>query len=910
MGGKGIRKMMVAITLTLTCIMSNMPKQIYADTTQPVMSLSNDFEDGQVGGWQARGIPKVEVVTNPSDATKKSLAIKGRTKGWNSAQIDITDKIEVDKEYIYSLKVYQASTTAQTIKITNQLKVPDVAKPGEFKNDYKQIASVENIAQNTWTEIKGNLVVPTGCTSVIFYPESANETLEFFIDDVSIMPVVPAEIKIPEIDWTIPSVYETYKDDFTVGVAVPTGVIRDTDKSSWVLKHFNSFTAENNMKPDSILDKAASQTSGALKLNFDKSDEYYEYAKTNQIPLRGHTLVWHSQTPDWFFKVGFKDDGALVTREIMLARMESYIQQVVTRYIDKDKEAGLTKPTIYAWDVVNEAIDAAQPNGMRDSLWRQTIGADFVEKAFEYTRKYTVNKYTQGKVELFYNDYSTENTDRRQAILNLVTPIAQKGLIDGVGLQSHHNLTSPSTAEIEKSIKSVGALGLKVHITELDTNVYTNDNDKLDAFPEDLSIKQAYRYKELFDLFVKNKDIVTNVTIWGLTDDASWLNGYPVKRNNWPLLFDKYLQPKLAYWAIVDMNKVPVLIQEIKSYEGSITVDGEEDLAWKTQVSTPMSKSSDFASFKTVWQEERLYVWIDVKDTNVNAEDGVVLYISPANNKQDTANAEDKKIVILRNGKVEGTNVEAKINPMATGYTVEAMIPLGVTKAQGEKIGFDLARIDGINTDRWNDLSKGDAIPSKYGELLLNAGIKQTQAVNGTPIVDGLVDEVWKKANEISTDIYTQNTQGAKAKAKTLWDKDFLYVLVEVTDGKLSDKNKNAWEQDSVEVFIDENLHKTASYEPDDVQYRVNYKNTVSINGGSKDTKFKSAVTIIEGGYRIEMSIPYSISEFKTGQVMGFDLQINDDDGSGARTSMSNWYDKTGAGWGNTQGFGVISLGE
>lgn len=402
---RGIKGAVITIVLSVLLIIGNIQIITYADTKDMRVILSNDFEHGDLKGWQPRGNTKIEIVANPQEASYKSLKITGRQDGWQGGQIDITDKVEIGKEYTYFIEVYHENSQSQTFKLTNQIKVPDNTQPRQLKDDYKQIASVENIPKGIWTTLTGSFIIPDGCTNVIFYPEAPNNgTLDFFVDNFRIE-ISPTAVVKPVIDRSIPSLYETYKEDFTVGVALPADVLENQDKSQWALKHFNSFTAENNMKPEMILDKEKSQKSGKLTLNFTRSDAYYEYAKANNIPLRGHTLVWHSQTPDWFFKEDFKDDGKIVSRKEMLKRMEDYIEQVVTRYVDKDKTSKLTKPTIYAWDVVNEAVEVNGINGIRDSLWLQTIGEDFIERAFEYTRKYTKNKYKDGKVELFYNGF-------------------------------------------------------------------------------------------------------------------------------------------------------------------------------------------------------------------------------------------------------------------------------------------------------------------------------------------------------------------------------------------------------------------------------------------------------------------------------------------------------------------------
>ncbi|HHX59225.1 MAG TPA: hypothetical protein GX707_00565 [Epulopiscium sp.] len=890
----GIKKMLLGATAIMGCVACSMSGITIVKAQDSNVNVNMNFEDGKLGGWRNRGAGSGEITSNPLKPSEKSLHVTGRKENWQGVEYDISEIVKPGVEYKYSLDVYHKSTAPQAIKLTNQTKKLD----GE--QDWKQIAEQDKVPANKWVTLQGTNIVDIGCTSEVFYPEGVDPTLEFYIDNFKIEQIgsaLPIQENSGEgVDWNVPNLNEAYKDFFTVGVALPADSLDDGDRSKWSLKHFNTFTAENNMKPESFLDQAASQAAGVLTLNFKNADQYYNYAKDNKISLRGHTLVWHSQTPDWFFKEGFKNDGVIVDRKTMLERMDNYIKQVVTRYITMDLDAKLTKPTIYAWDVVNEAVDGNARDGMRDSLWVQTIGPDFVEKAFESTRKHTKGKYKDGKVELLYNDYDTTNSSRREALLKIVKPIKDKGFIDGVGMQCHINIISPSIDNIEKTIRMIGDLGLDVHITELDISAYSNDGDRYDEFPEELAIKQAYRYKSLFDMFKANKEIVKNVTVWGLTDEASWLNTFPVTRNNWPLLFDKNLQPKLAYWALIDASKVPSLTQKIDANEGTIKVDGEEDLTWKIQAPTQISKTADIASFKTAWKKDMLYVWVEVMDQVVDKVDGIILY-------------GDEMVTISRNGKVDKKDILAKVKETGKGYIVEVAIPLKEGIEIGKSVGFDLAVINGETITRWNDMSQTvDNNPKNYGQLLLQPAMKVTEAVKGTPTIGKNIDSIWDTANEITTDIYTQNTTGAKAKIKTLWDEDYLYVLAKVADPKLSDTNVNPWEQDSIEVFIDENLNRTDYYQSDDVQYRINFKNLVTINGGPENLEFKSVAKVIDGGYYIEMCIPHTIEPFKVGKIMGFDVQVNDDHGSGQRGSMANWYDETGSGYQNTKNFGTIIL--
>ncbi len=263
--------------------------------------------------------------------------------------------------------------------------------------------------------------------------------------------------------------------------------------------------------------------------------------------MRGHTLVWHSQTPRWFFAEGYSMEttAPLVSKELMLKRMENYIKQVLE--YTQTNYPGL----IYAWDVVNEAVNTGdgEEGGLRskDSLWYQVIGPEFIEKAFEYARK-----YADPEVKLFYNDYNTEDKGKMLAIYDLVKGLKEKGLIDGIGLQSHYTIDSPSIIDIESSIRKYAELDVELQITELDMGLEENT--------EEAFMHQAIRYKRLFTAFNHLDETgaanITNVTFWGLSDDISWLSkpGVP----SYPLLFDKYLMQKPAFFGVILSSDVPL----------------------------------------------------------------------------------------------------------------------------------------------------------------------------------------------------------------------------------------------------------------------------------------------------------------------------------------------------------------
>ena len=278
--------------------------------------------------------------------------------------------------------------------------------------------------------------------------------------------------------------------------------------------------------------------------NWAAADSIVDFAIKNKLKVRGHTLVWHDYMPDWFF-IG--PDGNQVSRELLLKRLQKYITTVMTRY----------KGKIYAWDVVNEAVDDNPNNYLRKSKWHQIIGEDFIAKAFEYAHA------ADPKAQLFYNDYNADRPDKRENIYQLLKSLKDKGVpVYGVGLQSHWNIFEVNEADLKSAIEKYASLGLKLHFTEVDMSIYpwelTVRDKKVeenDTFTAELAQKQADKYDMVFRVFRQYKTVIENVTFWNVSDRYTWLDNYPVRRRkNYPLLFDAQLKPKPAYWKVVNFK--------------------------------------------------------------------------------------------------------------------------------------------------------------------------------------------------------------------------------------------------------------------------------------------------------------------------------------------------------------------
>jgi endo-1,4-beta-xylanase len=325
-----------------------------------------------------------------------------------------------------------------------------------------------------------------------------------------------------------------YKTFFPIGVAVTPQMMVDTSaEAALIRQHFSSLTAENVMKMGPIHPEEN-------RYNWEPADKIADFAQKNGLLLRGHTLCWHNQTPNWFFK----KDSQTVSKTELLARLERHITDVATRY----------KGKVYAWDVVNEAITDGTTEGMRKTPFYEIIGEEYIEKAFAFAHAADPN------AKLFYNDYNTESPTKRERIYQMVKKLKEKGVpIHGVGLQGHWSIFEPSAAELEESILKFASLGVELHFTEVDVSVYPKRHERTTEpfkgkaeYTADMEAKQAAHYKMLFEVFRKHKDKVTSVTFWNLSDKRTWLDNFPVpRRKDFPLLFDQNHQPKKAYWEVV-----------------------------------------------------------------------------------------------------------------------------------------------------------------------------------------------------------------------------------------------------------------------------------------------------------------------------------------------------------------------
>ncbi|MGY8900630.1 MAG: endo-1,4-beta-xylanase [Paraglaciecola sp.] len=344
----------------------------------------------------------------------------------------------------------------------------------------------------------------------------------------------------------ISSLKAHFNKQFLVGSAINAQQAKKTNKDTHaiIIAQFNTITPENEMKWERIHPKPD-------KYEFSLSDEYVNYGLTNNMFTIGHTLVWHSQTPDWVFEDA---QGKPISRLALLARMKDHIHTIVSRY----------KGKIKGWDVVNEALN--EDGSLRDSKWLQIIGDDFIEKAFTYAHEADPN------AELYYNDYNLYKPDKSAGAARLIKSLQDKGIpVHGVGLQGHYSLTHPDLSELEDALTLFSTLGIQSMITELDVSVLPFPSEAeqgadirqdldlqkaLNPFPNGLPQKQqdalSARYRAIFSLFLKQQNHLSRVTFWGVNDANSWRNNWPMRdRTDYPLLFDRTNRAKAAYDAVI-----------------------------------------------------------------------------------------------------------------------------------------------------------------------------------------------------------------------------------------------------------------------------------------------------------------------------------------------------------------------
>ncbi|MGN0351877.1 MAG: endo-1,4-beta-xylanase [Roseburia sp.] len=736
------------------------------------------------------------------------------------------------------------------------------------------------------------------------------------------------ELDIP--DWK-DSITSALGENTIAGTAIMSSEIGDETLMSLVEKHFNAVTFGNELKPDALFNYQLDHSVNTKTIIFDGQEllvpvvneqgESLDFSRADamaekiltwnqqhpdqKIRIRGHVLVWHSQTQEWFFHENYDISQPYVDKDTMNRRLEWFISSVFEHYFG-DAAQGKYDGLFYGWDVVNEAVigndyrtdkvsEAESLNEIRhgnnSSWWHVYQSNEFIINAFKYA-----NKYAPADVELYYNDFGEIDNTKCEGIVKLIKDVksAEGTRLDAFGMQAHYSVDGFSAEQFktaaEKYIKAAG----KVQLTELDFQS-SSSYDGTDATKESEYTKIAYCHKKLFDVMKElnadGMENVTGLTVWGVIEPNSWLHsqsgvggGADGAKKQCPLLFDGYYKAKPAYWAYVDASKLKPSIQKITVTEkkGS-TVSGKEYC---------FSQNGTEVVFIPVWDKDGIMVQIKVNDAEKEENDAVTVYVDVNNEARDLV---PLKATVKRKDARETEN----------GYVAEVFIPLeGLSVAK--VIGMDVVVTNADKIASFNDLTNSQETSSKYYAQAVMKPAEE-EIPYGTASIDGERDTVWDKAVEIPLTI----NLGAhvSAVAEVLWDEENLYVYAKVKDAVLNNASGDEYQQDSLEVFIDENNHKSASYEDDDKQYRISYVNKQSFNGKKcLEENIKSAAVQQEDGYVIEAAFRWTDMVPYENMEIGLEFQINDADDSGKRVGTLSWNDETGMGWSRPDVFGSVKL--
>ena len=885
-----------------------------------------NFEDADnLDVWGAEQGSAVITAETSADAViggfKTYGKITGRDSNYNCFAQDITAAVTKNKEYQYTFYVMLDADDYkdQPDEMRTVQMAPFITADGETNYSCNLTGDKQKVLEpGVWTKFTGTFTPSwTGELEKVVirileqgteYGSGPGVKGTYYATGVDlremIMPDKEIQTDVPDLK---DAVTKEMGSDFIMGVSILNSELSDDLLMQLVTKHFNAVTLGNELKPDAMFgySKTCPGTETASingqeiqvpRLDYSRAektlDAIYDWNQANPedfIKIRGHVLVWHSQTPEWFFHEDYDESKPYVSKDTMNLRLEWYIKTIAEHFTGSGSKY---KDMFYGWDVVNEAVSDStgtyRSDSENSSWWAVYHSNEFILNAFTYA-----NKYMPASVELYYNDYNEWFSSKRNGIVQLLKDVKAKdgARIDGMGMQGHYQTSgTPTVDEFETAVKAYYDVVGQVQITELDFAASAS-YDGTSATQQAEYERQAKRYQDIYNSVRRLKKdgyIVRNITIWGVIDKNSWLQtsssvggGTDGSRKQCPLLFDDDYQVKPSYWAFVNVESLKPVIRKltvVHSLKGS----------FDNGVKQTYTHNGTTVSFVPIWNEKGISVQVNVADAVKDAEDKVTLYLTNADGSIISAEC-----------------LRANAKETDGGYT--AVVSRELDSAQlrvAAKMGFDIVVTNGSQKAAYNDTTLSQASSSEYYAA---ATLKPfTYIPKGTAEVDGVKESSWDTAVTIPLTIRS----GAKASAgaSLMWDQEYLYVFAQIKDSELDAASSQVHEKDSLEIFIDENNHKSDAYEEDDKQYRINYLNEQSFNGPKcKAENIQSMVTTTEDGYNVEAAIKWTDIVPASDMEIGIELQINDAEG-GKRIGTLSWYDESGNGWSSPGVFGTAML--
>lgn len=847
--------------------------------------------------------------------------ITARESNYNCFAQDITSVVKKNVEYQYTfyVKLDEADYAGQADEMRTVQMAPFIVADATPNYSCNLTGDTQKVLEpGVWTKFTGtftpswtgelNRIVLRILEQGTEYGSGPGVKGTYYVTGVELREMIQPE---KEIQTDVPDLKEAVAgemgDGFLTGVSIVNSELSDDLLMQLVTKHFNALTLGNELKPDAMFGYASTcpgtdtvsingQEIQVPKLDYSRAEmtlnAIYDWNQEHPedfIKIRGHVLVWHSQTPEWFFHEDYDADKPYVAKDTMNLRLEWYIKTMAEHFTGPDSKY---KDMFYGWDVVNEAVSDVTGTYRSDqensSWWAVYQSNEYILNAFTYA-----NKYMPADVELYYNDYNEWFTNKRNGIVQLLKDVkaAPGARIDGMGMQGHYQTGgSPTVAEFEAAAKAYCDVVGQVQITELDmaaSSSYDGTKATLEAEYE----RQAKRYQEIYTSVRRMKEEgyhVGGITIWGVIDKNSWLQssssvggGTDGTRKQCPLLFDDNYQVKPSYWIFVNTQPLMPVIHKL-----TVLQTAKESFAHG--VEQTYTRGGTAVSFIPVWNDKGIFVQVKVADPVKDAEDKVTLYLAK----------EDGTIV-----SAECLRTDAE--ETADGYTAVVGLELDSSLLKtAATVKFDIVVTNGGQKAAYNDTTLSQAASSEYFAL---ASLKPyTYIPMGTAEVDGVREGSWEEA--VSVPLTIRLGAEASAQVSLMWDPQYLYVFAQIKDSNLDAAGSQAHEQDSLEIFIDENNHKTDAYEEDDKQYRINYLNEQSFNGTKcKEENIVSAARQTEDGYIIEAAIKWTDIKPAGNMEIGIELQMNDAAG-GSRIGTLSWYDESGLGWSSPGVFGTAIL--
>lgn len=914
---------------------------------------NGDFSNQDFSSWSAsKGDATItaEPVENGADIGVTTCGAITRSqdpsKSYECFAQDITENVSEGEEYEFSFWAKLSDDYNKELKDSQKtVQFQPYYENGDGKQEYDTTGlisgtSAQILEAGKWTKFEGTYKIPSGAKKVVIRILEQGDWQEpgscimgkYYVANVSMKKITKPK---PEIEENIPdwkaSVTESLGNGSIAGTAIMSSEISDDTLMALVKKHFNAVTFGNELKPDALFNYQIGQSVDSTTITFqgkelkvpvvndkqenldfsradamlDKILEWNNANPNNKIRVRGHVLVWHSQTPEWFFHEDYDVAKPYADKETMNRRLEWFIFSVFDHYFGEAAN-GKYDGLFYGWDVVNEAVngntyrddkvisDASDTStsdtrhGSNSMWWRVYKSNEFIINAFKYA-----NKYAPNDVELYYNDFGETDNTKCEGIVKLINDVksADGTRLDAFGMQAHYNVDGFSAAQFKSVAKKYAQAAGKVQLTELDFKA-SSTYDGTAATRESEYTKMAYCHKNLYEAIKALKEEganVSGITVWGVIEPNSWLHsqsnlgGGASGSAQCPLLFDGNYKAKPAYWAYVDATKLQPAIQKV-----TITEAKDGNIAGETYT---IDQGAVQAEFIPVWDADGLTVQVKVKDTTVNDADAVTVYVDPDNSASDIT---PHKVTVARTAAAA----------IAGGYQATVKVSMKGLKV-AQQISLDVVVNNDGETGSFNDLTGKQESSSKYYAVAtMKPGIEKIPY--GTISVDADADAAW--GNAVNIPLTINKGSEASANAKVLWDDDNLYVYATVNDAVLDKTGAQTHEQDSLEVFIDEDNGKTASYGEDDKQYRINYNNGQSFNGKKcLAENVKSATKTIDGGYVVEAAFKWTDIKPANGTKIGLEFQINDAK-DGKRIGTLSWYDETGMGWSGSNVYGTVEL--